>query len=97
VAEAWIEEAPDFEIVAPRSLSLFNFRYRPTGIDDLGELDRLNEALLHGLNDEGSTYFTQNRVRGCYAIRWAIGQTNTERRHVEAAWRTIQDLARTLE
>lgn len=96
-AESWIADAPDFEIVAPRSLSLFNFRYHPSGIDDPERLDRLNEALLHGLNDEGSTYFTQNRVRGRYAIRWAIGQTNTERRHVEAAWRVIQDLARSLE
>lgn len=96
-AKGWVADAPDFEIVAPRSLSLFNFRYRPTGVEDPEELDRLNEALLHGLNDEGSTYFTQNRVRGRYAIRWAIGQTNTESRHVEAAWKTIQDLARTLE
>ena len=93
-AEAWVAEASDFEIVAARSLSLFNFRYRPEGIEDAGELDHLNEVLLHRLNDDGTTYFTQNRVRGVYAIRWAIGQTNTERRHVEAAWKTIQDLAR---
>jgi aromatic-L-amino-acid decarboxylase len=95
-AEAWVAGTPDFEIVAARSLSLFNFRYRPADIDDPEELDRLNEALLHGLNDEGSAYFTQNRVRGRYAIRWAIGQTNTERHHIEAAWRIIQGLARSL-
>ena len=93
-AENWVADAPDFEIVAARSLSLFNFRYKPDGVDDADHLDRLNEALLHRLNDDGSTYFTQNRVRGVYAIRWAIGQTNTERRHVEAAWKVIQDLAR---
>jgi aromatic-L-amino-acid decarboxylase len=96
-AEAWVAEAPDFEIVAPRSLSLFNFRYRPAGVADAAALDALNEALLHRLNDEGSTYFTQNRVRGVYAIRWAIGQTNTERRHVAAAWETIKKLARALD
>ncbi|MDG2286406.1 MAG: aminotransferase class V-fold PLP-dependent enzyme [Alphaproteobacteria bacterium] len=95
-AEAWVAEAPDFEIVAARSLSLFNFRYRPEGVDDALELDRVNEALLHRLNDDGSTYFTQNRVRGVYAIRWAIGQTNTEARHVEQAWRIIQDTARAI-
>jgi aromatic-L-amino-acid/L-tryptophan decarboxylase len=94
--EAWVAGAKDFEIVAPRSLSLFNFRYKPLGVEDPAELDRLNEALLHRLNDDGSTYFTQNRVRGTYAIRWAIGQTNTERRHVEAAWKIIQDFARML-
>jgi aromatic-L-amino-acid/L-tryptophan decarboxylase len=95
-AEAWVAEAPDFEIVAARSLSLFNFRYRPEGVDDALELDRLNETLLHRLNDDGSTYFTQNRVLGVYAIRWAIGQTNTEARHVERAWRIIQDTVRAI-
>jgi aromatic-L-amino-acid decarboxylase len=94
--EAWVAGAKDFEIVAPRSLSLFNFRYKPLGVEGPAELDRLNEALLHRLNDDGSTYFTQNRVRGAYVIRWAIGQTNTERRHVEAAWKIIQDFARAL-
>ncbi|MDE0808235.1 MAG: pyridoxal-dependent decarboxylase [Alphaproteobacteria bacterium] len=94
--EVWVAGAKDFEIVAPRSLSLFNFRYKPLGVEDPAELDRLNEALLHRLNDDGSTYFTQNRVRGAYAIRWAIGQTNTERRHVEVAWKIIQDFARAL-
>ncbi len=95
-AEAWVAAEPDFEIVAPRSLSLFNFRYHPVGMDDPKDLDATNEALLHRLNDEGSTYFTQNRVRGVYAIRWAIGQTNTERRHVTAGWETIKRLARSL-
>ena len=95
-AEGWVAAAPDFEIVAARSLSLFNFRYRPTGVEDAAALDRLNEALLHRLNDDGRVYFTQNRVRGTYAIRWAIGQTNTERVHVEAAWRLIQETARDL-
>jgi aromatic-L-amino-acid decarboxylase len=94
--EVWVAGAKDFEIVAPRSLSLFNFRYKPLGVEGPAELDRLNEALLHRLNDDGSTYFTQNRVRGAYAIRWAIGQTNTERRHVEVAWKIIQDFARAL-
>lgn len=39
---------------------------------------------------------TQNRVAGTFAIRFSIGQTGTERRHVEAALRTIQDTARSL-
>jgi aromatic-L-amino-acid/L-tryptophan decarboxylase len=93
-AEALMRAEPDFEIVAPRSLSLFNFRYRPGGADDEAALDRLNEALLHRLNDGGRIYLTQNRVRGRYAIRFAVGQTTTERRHVLAAWEEIRDTAR---
>ncbi len=88
--------APDFELVAPASLALFNFRYRPAGLDDAAALDQLNERLLHRLNDSGALYLTQNRVRGAYAIRFSVGQTATERRHVDAAWALIQQTARRL-
>jgi aromatic-L-amino-acid decarboxylase len=95
-AEEWIEAAPDFELLAPRRLALLNFRYHPRGVDDAAALDRLNERLLETLNDSGRLYLTQNRVRGAFALRLSIGQTATMRRHVEAAWRRIQDTARAL-
>jgi aromatic-L-amino-acid/L-tryptophan decarboxylase len=94
--EAWIREADDFELMAPRRLALLNFRYRPAGVADARELDRLNERLLERLNDSGELYLTQNRVRGAYAIRFSIGQTATRRRHVEAAWEKIRETARSL-
>jgi len=96
-AAAWVEAAEDFELLAPCNIALFNFRYRPAGIDDSDVLDRLNEALLHQLNDSGALYLTQNKVGGAYAIRFAVGQTGTEQRHVEAAWQAIQATARALD
>ncbi len=94
--EGWIRALPDFELLAPRALALVNLRYHPKGVDEPAALDALNERLLEAVNDTGRTYLTQNRVRGRYAIRVAIGQTYTERRHVEAAWRIIRDTARGL-
>jgi aromatic-L-amino-acid decarboxylase len=93
--EGWIQAAPDFELLAPRSLALLNFRYRPAGLT-AEALDTLNARLLEALNDSGELYLTQNRVRGAFSIRFSIGQTATERRHVEAAWRKIQDTGRAL-
>ena len=90
--EGEIAAHPDFELMAPRSLSLLNFRYAPAGADT-GALDELNERLLHALNDEGRIYLTQNIVRGAYAIRISIGQTGTERIHVEQAWKAIRTAA----
>jgi len=95
-AERWIAEAEDFELMAPRRLALLNFRYHPRSVGGAAELDRLNERLLEALNDSGELYLTQNRVRGAYTIRLSIGQTSTERRHVEAAWTRIRDTARAL-
>lgn len=89
----WVEADPDFEIVAPPVLSLINFRFHPRGVDDPAELDRLNEAMLHRINDDGRIYLTQNRVHGRYVIRMSIGQTTTEQRHVEEAWAVIRELA----
>ena len=95
-AAQWVEEEADFEILAPLSLALFNFRYHPVGIDDETELDRLNEELLRRLNASGDLYLTQNVVRGVYAIRFMVGQTYTQPHHVSAAWQAIQDTARSL-
>jgi len=87
---------PGFEIMSPQRLALFSFRYRPDGLDDERELDALNRRLLERLNDSGRLYVTQNRVRGRFAIRFQVGQTSTEWRHVAAAWETIRQTAREL-
>lgn len=86
----------DFEILSPLRLSLFSFRYHPAGIDDEAELDALNLKLLEALNDSGRLYLTQNKVKGRFAIRFQIGQTGTQTRHVEAAWCAIKETARSI-
>ena len=88
-----LKAEPDFEITSPLKLALFTFRHRPEGMAE-GELDAHNEALLQALNDTGRVYFTQTRVAGRYVIRFQVGQTNTEARHVEAALDLIRQTAR---
>ena len=91
-----IAQSEDFEILAPATLSLFCFRYRPRGIDDPAQIDALNQDLLDRLNDSGALFLTHTRIGGALAIRFCVGQTATERRHVAAAWRCIQQTARNL-
>ena len=93
--ERQIVAEPGFELTAPRVLSLINFRFRPEGVCD-GEVDELNERLLHALNDSGQAYFTPTSVNGVYSIRISIGQTRTGPQHVERAWRLIRDMAASL-
>jgi len=92
----WIRAEPDFELTSPPSLALLTFRYRPREITDEAALDRLNERLLHALNDGGRLYLTQTRVCGRYVVRFAIGQLYTTREHVERAWQVIIATAREL-
>ena len=93
---AAIDAEEDFELVVAPRLALLCFRYRPSGVEDAAALDELNERLLRALNDSGRLYLTQTRVAGAYVIRFCVGQTTTERRHVDAAWAAIREVARGL-
>ena len=82
----WVRADERFELVTPASLNLVCFRLRAG--------DAANVALLHRLNSSGRLYLTHTKLRGQYVLRLCVGQAHTERRHVEAAWRAIQEQAR---
>jgi aromatic-L-amino-acid decarboxylase len=84
----WVQADERFEVVAPHPFSLVCFRLRAG--------DERTEQLLHRLNATGDLYLTHTRVRGRYALRLAIGSPYTEKRHVETAWRRIQEAAAAL-
>jgi len=42
-------------------------------------------------------FLTSSTLAGRLALRLSIGQTHTERRHVEAAWRRIAETATAME
>jgi len=91
-----IRESEDFEPMAPTPLALLCLRYHPSGVDDDRRLDELNERLLELVNDTGAAYLTHTRLNDRFAIRFSIGQTMTEWRHVEAAWGLLRSTAREL-
>ncbi len=49
--------------------------------------------LMEDLNTGGKIYLTHTKLDGTVTLRFSIGQTNTERRHVEEAWRLIVETA----
>ena len=85
-----IDQAPDFELVTPASLSLLTFRYTPKEASDL---NTLNAALLQTINDDGRVYLTQTRHKDAYVIRFQVGQLYTTEEDVAFAWEVICDLA----
>jgi len=82
---AWVRADAGFELVVPPPLNLVCFRRRGS--------DAANEALLHRLNSSGELYLTHTRLDNRFVLRLSIGQTNTERRHVERAWEKIRSAA----
>ena len=94
VFASWIDEAEDFERLAPAPFSVVVFRHHPPGLDDEAALDDHNARLLERLNATGEVFLSHTRVRGRYALRLAVGNLRTTERHVERAWELIQELAR---
>jgi aromatic-L-amino-acid/L-tryptophan decarboxylase len=81
----WIRSSDDFELLAPVPLNLVCFAHRAG--------DDFNRRLLERLNQSGKLYLTHAVLNDRYAIRFCVGQTYTETRHVRQAWELIQACA----
>ena len=88
-----ISQEPDFEILAPVTINVVCFRFRPSGLDD-NEINRINRELNHRLNDTGKIYLTHTVINGIYTLRMVTGQTNVRTEHVQRAWDLIRTTAR---
>jgi len=81
----WVKKDERFELAAPVPLNLVCFRHKA------GE--EVNQALMDRLNRSGDLYLTHTRLNNRLTLRFCVGQTNTMQRHVERAWRRIQEEA----
>ena len=72
-------------MAAPVTLSLVCFRHRG------GEA--VNQQILDGLNASGKLCLSHTRLDGKLTLRFSIGQTDSQRRHIERAWQLIQEAA----
>jgi aromatic-L-amino-acid decarboxylase len=86
---SWVRADDRFELAAPAPLNLVCFRCRGG--------DELNRNLMDRLNASGQLYLTHTRLDGRFTLRICIGQTHTERDHVERAWQRICDEAALLD
>jgi aromatic-L-amino-acid decarboxylase len=84
-----VGEDSRFELAAPHQLNLVCFRLQAG--------DRANQQLLERLNSSGDLYLTHTKLDDKFTLRFCVGQTNTQSRHVESAWRLIQQETAKLE
>jgi aromatic-L-amino-acid/L-tryptophan decarboxylase len=89
---SWIEESPDWEMLAPAPLALVCFRACPEGKD----LDALNEAILHGVNASGRALLSQTRLNDKFTLRMSIGNIRTTETHVREVWELLNAQLRSL-
>ncbi len=84
----WIQHSNDFELFAEPPLNLICFRHKKG--------DDYNLKLMNTVNATGKIYFTHTKLNGKVILRFCIGQTNTEEKHVKAAWELIEETAKKL-
>jgi len=81
----WVAADKDFEIVAPHPLNLVCFRHQAG--------DERNQRIMEKLNASGELYLTHTKLNGKFTLRLCIGQAQTQRKHVEKAWKLIVEAA----
>jgi aromatic-L-amino-acid decarboxylase len=84
----WVRKDDRFELAAPVPLNLVCFRHKAG--------DDANQRLMDRLNRSGDIYLTHTKLNGKLTLRLCVGQTHTQARHVERAWKRIQEEAEAL-
>jgi glutamate/tyrosine decarboxylase-like PLP-dependent enzyme len=87
-----VRATDDFEMLAPVDLSIFCFRYRPRGFP--GDLDALNERILLEVQGSGSSYLSNTRVHGAFALRGCVLNYRTTKRDMEILMEDVRTAVR---
>ena len=96
----WVQEAQDWELLAPVPFSLVCFRARPskdgeTEAARAAHLDALNEAVMHGVNATGEAFLSHTRLNDVFTLRLAIGNIRTTEGHVRRIWELLNEIMNT--
>lgn len=93
---SWVEESPDWELMAPVPLALVCFRARPTQRPELEverehRLDVLNESIMHAVNKTGKALLSHTKLNNKLTLRLSIGNIRTTERHVREVWELLNE------
>jgi aromatic-L-amino-acid/L-tryptophan decarboxylase len=88
----WVESEPEWEILAPHPLSVVCFRHAPPGKTE-AELEAINAAIMDEANGSGEIFLSHTKIDGRFALRLAIGNLQTTRDDVDAAWEILRGFA----
>ena len=94
--KSWIDNHPDFELMAPAPFSLVCFRYRPAALAGrehdaaVGEqLDDLNLRLMDAVTRTGEAFLSHTRLRGRFVIRLNVSNLRIEDSDLDLVWAIV--------
>lgn len=89
-AKKWIENEAGLEILAPVNFNTICFRMMGEN-QPLDFENQLNETWMNRVNATGKAFFSHTKLDGKYVIRWVIGQSDVEEKHILAAWSLLME------
>ena len=85
---SWVEDSPDFEMLAPVPFALVCFRACPEGT---GDLDALNERIMNEINASGEAYLSHTKLNGKFTLRLSVGSIRVEEQHLKKVWDLLNE------
>ncbi len=96
-----VEEAPDFELLAPVPLSIVCFRYLPPDAPENDKrdewLNRLNASLADALLADGRAFLSRTTLHGKLALRACILNHRTSPADIDLLFRTLRELGQRID
>ncbi|CAL4979172.1 unnamed protein product [Urochloa decumbens] len=80
-----------FEVIVPRNFALVCFRIKPGVAMEEKDAERANHELMERLNRSGKMYLAHTVIGGKFVLRFAVGSSLQEERHVRSAWDLIRE------
>ncbi len=84
----WVDDSPDFEMLAPVPFALCCFRACPQNV---ANLDSLNEKLMNSINASGKAYLSHTKLNGKFTLRLSVGSIRIEERHLRMVWDLLNE------
>lgn len=90
-AQAYIDAAPDLELLSPAALGIVCYRYSPQGSAlSTEQLGTLNERIQDAVVDDGYAMVSSTRLEGAYALRLCIMNYQSTWEDVEGTLSLVQ-------
>ncbi|VAI90351.1 unnamed protein product [Triticum turgidum subsp. durum] len=88
--EDFVHADERFEVVVPRNFALVCFRIKASGAITEEDADEANRVLMDNLNKTGKAYLAHTVVGDKFVLRFAVGSSLQEERHIRSAWDLIK-------
>lgn len=92
---SWVDDAENFETLAPVPFALVCFRARPKNLSE-EETNALNEKIMNEINASGEAYLSHTKLDGRFTLRLSVGSIRVEERHLRKVWDLLNAKVRDL-